>query len=243
MNLSRATWTDIEACETDLAMVPIGSTEQHGPHAPLGTDWMTATAVAESASDRYSEEVIVAPTIPVGIAEEHRHFPGTMWVSEDTFRSYVRESVASLAYHGFDRVVLVNGHGGNIDALREVAGTITRHDEVYAVPFTWFDAVGDHGNNMGHGGPLETALIKHIDDELIRNDRLDVAAAGSADGWGDWVSGTNLAYDSSEFTDNGVVGDPRGGDEQLGSELLELATEALIDLLDAVAARDSSSRR
>jgi len=141
MHLSESTWTDADSVETDLALLPVGSTEQHGPHAPLGTDALTAEAVAEAGAASYDGEVVVAPTIPVGVAEEHRQFSGTLWVSEDTFRDYVRETVTSLAHHGWDRVVLVNGHGGNVAALREVCGRITRHDDAYAVPFTWFDAV------------------------------------------------------------------------------------------------------
>ncbi|MFC4436422.1 MULTISPECIES: creatininase family protein [Natrialbaceae] len=240
MNLSEATWTEVRDLETDLAVVPVGSTEQHGPHAPLGTDVLTAEAVTDAALEAFDREVLRAPAIPVGIAEEHRQFPGTMWVSEDTFRSYVRESVESLAHHGFDRVVLVNGHGGNVDALREAGGRLTRSGEVYAVPFTWFQAVGDHSSDMGHGGPLETALVRHVAPDLVREDRLEDAREGAADGWGEWVSYANLAYDSAEFTDNGVVGDPTDGDERRGEELLELAAGALGRLLEAVAERDVS---
>ena len=245
MHLERATWTDVAALETDLAVVPVGSTEQHGPHAPLGTDSLTATAVAEAGVDRVDGEVALAPTLSVGIAEEHRHFPGTMWLAPDTFRSVVRDCVSSLASHGFDRVVLVNGHGGNVDALREVTGTISRHDDAYAVPFTWFEVVGDHSAEMGHGGPLETAMLRAIAPDLVREDRLEDAREGAADGWGDWVSYTNLAHDAAEFTDNGVVGDPTAGDAERGEQLLELATEALARLLAAVESRDLSepSRR
>ncbi|WP_231184810.1 creatininase family protein [Haladaptatus sp. DYF46] len=238
MHLSDATWTDADDVETDLALLPVGSTEQHGPHAPLGTDWLNADAVADAGAAAYDGEVVVAPPIAVGVSEEHRQFTGTLWVSEDTFRRYVRETVASLAHHGWDRVVIVNGHGGNVAALREVAGTITRHDEAYAVPFTWFEAVGDHGSDMGHAGPLETAFLRHTNPELVHEDRTEDAREGASDGWGEWVSHTNLAYDSAEFTENGVVGDPTDGDEERGEELLELATRSLVKLLAAVESRD-----
>ncbi len=240
MNLSAATWTDVRDVETDLAVVPVGSTEQHGPHAPLGTDVIGAEAVADAAIDRLDREVVRAPAIPIGIAEEHRQFPGTMWVSEETFRRYVREAVESLAHHGFDRVVLVNGHGGNVDALCEIGGQLTRSETAYTVPFTWFEAVGEHTVEMGHGGPLETALLRHVEPDLVREDRIEAAQTGRADGWGDWTSHTNLAYDAAEFTENGVVGDPDAGDERRGEELLELAADALGSLLIAVAERDVS---
>lgn len=239
MHLSERTWTDAADAGTELAVLPVGSTEQHGPHAPLGTDVLTAEAVAEAGVERYDGEVVVAPAIPVGVAEEHRQFPGTLWVSEETFRSYVRETVASLAEHGWDRVVLVNGHGGNVGALREVAGRIVRRDDAYAVPFTWFDAVGDHSAEMGHGGPLETAVLRAVAPDLVREDRIEEAREGASDGWGEWVGGVNLAFDSAEFTENGVVGDPGDGDADRGEELLELAADALAALLDAVAERDA----
>ena len=238
MNLFDSTWTDADVAGTDLALLPVGSTEQHGPHAPLGTDVLTAEAVAEAGADAYDGEVVVAPAIPVGVAAEHRQFTGTLWVSEDTFRDYVRETVASLAHHGWDRVVIVNGHGGNVGALREVASTIVREDDAYAVPFTWFESVGDHADEMGHGGPLETAMLRHVAPDLVAEDRVEAAREGASDGWGEWVSYANLAVDSAEFTENGVVGDPAAGSAERGAELLDLASEALVRLLDAVESRD-----
>ena len=240
MHLERETWTDADDSEAEVALLPVGSTEQHGPHAPLGTDTLDAEAVAEAAADRYDDPVIVAPAIPVGIAEEHRRFSGTLWTTESTFRAYVRDVVESLASHGWDRVVVVNGHGGNIAALKEVTARIVRHDDAYAVPFTWFEAVGDHGSDMGHGGPLETALLRATQPELVREDRIEEARDGGSEGWGDWVSSTNLAHDSAEFTENGVVGDPGAGDADRGEELLDLAADALDRLLTVVADRDVS---
>ncbi|EMA49340.1 creatininase family protein [Halococcus salifodinae] len=243
MDLTEATWTDADAAETDLALLPVGSTEQHGPHAPLGTDRLTARAVAAAGAERYEEtrdtEVVVAPTIPVGIAEEHRQFAGTLWVTPDTLREYVRETVASLASHGWDRVVLVNGHGGNVGALREVCGTITRHDAAYAVLFTWFEAAAIL-SEMGHGGPIETALLRAIHPDLVREDRIKEAQDGASETWGEWVSGTNLAFDAAEFTDSGAVGDPGEESAERGEELLEDATTALVTLLEAIEERDVS---
>jgi creatinine amidohydrolase len=244
MNLSEHAWTDAAALDTNLAVLPVGSTEQHGPHAPLGTDTLTATAVAEAGIERYDGEAVLGPAVPVGVAAEHRQFPGTLWVSEDAFRQYVRETVESLASHGWDRVVLANGHGGNVDALREVCGTLVREESAYAVPFTWFDtAIYDDIEadvRMGHGGPVETSLVQHAHPDLVRADRLDAAAEGAADGWGEWQSGVNLAYDSAEFSENGVVGDPREGGADVGEQLLDCAATALSDLLVAVRERDVS---
>lgn len=238
MQLDEATWTDAANSDAELALLPVGSTEQHGPHAPLGTDTFNAVSVADAGAKAFDGEVVIAPAVPVGIAEEHRHFSGTLWVSEDTFRRYVREVVGSLAHHGWDRVVVVNGHGGNVAALREVCGRITRHDDAYAVPFTWFESIGEHRKKMGHGGTLETALLRHVAPEFVHEDRIEEARSGAAERWGEWTSRVNLAYDTAEFSENGVVGDPGAGDAELGSELLEAAGSALARLLERVVERD-----
>jgi len=235
MHLRETTWPDADAVETKLALLPVGSTEQHGPHAPLGTDVLTAETVTDAGAEAYDGELVVAPAIPVGVAEEHRDFAGTLWVSEDTFRDYVRETVASLAHHGWTRVVVVNGHGGNVGPLREVCAEITRHDDADAWPFTWFDAVD--APDMGHGGPVETSLLRHSHRDLVDEARLDEAANGGANGWGEWVSSVNLAYDTSEFSENGVVGDPREGSAERGEQLLDAASDALVAVLERVAKR------
>ncbi|MFC5278344.1 creatininase family protein [Halorubrum rubrum] len=253
MRLADATWTDVRDADVDVAFLPVGSTEQHGPHAPLSTDTLNAVAVAEAAAAAYGAEpragiadgvprgeALVGPPIPVGVAEEHRSFDGTMWVSPDAFRTYVREAAASFPAHGVDRVVFVNGHGGNVEALAEVARRFSRdpaHDG-YGVAFTWFEAVGEHAGDMGHAGPLETALLRATNPDLVREDRVDDARDRGAERWGEWVSGVNLAHDSDEFTDNGVVGDPTAGDADRGRELLDRARDALAELARAVADRE-----
>ena len=244
MHLAEATWTDVsgdgnadDRAGIDVALLPVGSTEQHGPHAPLGTDTLAAETVTARGAAAYDGEVVVAPAIPVGVSEEHRHFAGTLWVSPDTFRAYVRETAESLAHHGWDRVVVVNGHGGNVDALREVCARLTRDGVAYAVPFTWFDAV-ETDLGMGHAGPMETSLLLATRPDLVREGRLDEAAAGGAPRWGEWEAGVNLAYDSAEFSANGVVGDPREGSEHQGEDLLDAAGEGLAELMAVVADRE-----
>ena len=258
MRLAEATWTDVRDADVDVAVVPVGSTEQHGPHAPLGTDTLNAVSVADAAASEYGSQprsgvadgvsrgkAVVTPPVPIGVAEEHRTFDGTMWVTPETFRTYVREAAGSVTAHGIDRVVFANGHGGNVAALAEVARQFSRdpdHDG-YAVAFTWFESVGEHTSSMGHAGPLETALLRATHPELVREESVGEAAAGAAERWGRWVSGVNLAHDSDEFTGNGVVGDPTEGTAELGEELLERASTSLVELLRAVVDRDVAAGR
>ncbi|MFB6229434.1 MAG: creatininase family protein [Halobacteriales archaeon] len=250
MHLAETTWPDAADVDTDLAVLPVGSTEQHGPHAPLSTDTLSAAAVAEAGADAYDDEVVVAPALPYGISKEHRHFSGTLWLSPDTFRDAVRDVIESLTHHGWDRVVIVNGHGGNTDALREVAASVSREGTAYAAAFTWFDAVdpedvGDapDPDEMGHAGSVETSVVMHHAPHLLRENRFEEAADGASDGWGEWVSGVNLAYDSAAFTENGVIGDPSTATAKRGTKLTAEAGDALADLFEAIAGRDVSSER
>jgi creatinine amidohydrolase len=244
MELSSSPWPEAGNSGTDLALLPVGSTEQHGPHAPLGLDCLTAEAVAAAGAEAADDPAVVAPTIPVGIAAEHRDFAGTLWVSPDTFRSYVRETVESLAHHGWDRIVVVNGHGGNVAALREVCGEVSRAGDAYAVPFTWFEAVDPEAaglpadTRMGHGGAIETSLLRHVRPELIDTAEFEEAVERGASRWGDWVSGVNVAYDTVEFSESGSAGDPRDSSPAAGERLLEQAAEQLAALLAAVRDRE-----
>jgi creatinine amidohydrolase len=236
MDLHASTWPEADAAETALALVPVGSTEQHGPHDPLGTDFLAAETVASETAAAVADPVVVTPPIPVGVSEEHRQFTGTLWVSPDTFRDYVGEVVASLVHHGWTRIVLVNGHGGNVPALGEVAAERSREHDALVVPFTWFDAV-EGAFDMGHAGPLETSFLLHAHPDLVREAELEAGRDGGTDQWGEWVSGTNLAHDTAEFTDNGTVGDPTKASAEEGERLLDGAVSALETLLEAVAER------
>jgi creatinine amidohydrolase len=242
MELAASTWPEADEAGADLAVLPVGSTEQHGPHAPLGTDTLAARAVTRAGVERADAPAVVGPAIPVGVAAEHRQFAGTLWVSEDTFRAYVRETIESLVHHGWDRVVVVNGHGGNVAPLREVCGRVTRERDAYAVSFTWFDAIDPDEfafeGGMGHGGPVETSLVRHTHPDLVDEERFAAAAEGAARQWGEWQSGVNLAYDTVEFADSGVVGDPGESSAELGAQLLAAAGEQLADLLAVVDSRE-----
>ncbi|MFW5965762.1 MAG: creatininase family protein [Halodesulfurarchaeum sp.] len=236
MELHEQTWTELDSADREFALVPVGSTEQHGPHGPMGTDFLAAQRIATETAERVEEDLAVTPPVPVGVSEEHRQFTGTLWVSPDTFRSYVREIVESLLHHGFSRIVLVNGHGGNVPALGEVASRVSRANEAIIVPFTWFDAA-EAPYEMGHAGPLETAFLLHTFPELVREDQLRTGAEGGADRWGEWACGQILAHDSAEFTENGTVGDPTLANAEDGAALLDGAVDALSTLLEALAER------
>ncbi|MCG6657573.1 creatininase family protein [Halomonas campisalis] len=114
MKLQLATWQEVEAYlqRSTGIIVPIGSTEQHGPNGLVGTDAICPEAIAWALGERY--EVLVAPTQSLGVAQHHLAFPGTLSLRPSTLIAVLRDTVTSLARHGFTHVMLLNGHGGNI---------------------------------------------------------------------------------------------------------------------------------
>ncbi len=183
MYLADKTWPELGdyVAEESVAVVPLGSTEQHGPHLPLATDHLIAEALAREAADRAG--YLCTPTINVGVSTHHMQFHGTMSVDPPQFRDYVESFSRNLNYHGIDRIVYVNAHGGNMQHLREV-GRRLREDEVaFAVEWMWDESIPElvssiFEHNGPHGGPKETAMILHIAPELVREDKLEDARDG-----------------------------------------------------------------
>jgi creatinine amidohydrolase len=114
MQLQLQTWSEVEKyLETNTTVIiPIGSTEQHGPNGLIGTDALTAEAVSRAAGEKAG--IMVAPTISVGMAQHHMAFTGSMTLKPATMLAVIKDYVDSLRLHGFSRIYFINGHGGNI---------------------------------------------------------------------------------------------------------------------------------
>ncbi|MCK5628389.1 creatininase family protein [Candidatus Bathyarchaeota archaeon] len=136
--LNEMSWVEAREylVENDTVVLPLGSTEQHGPHAPLGTDSFIAKAWAEEAAKR--ARVLCLPTVPFGVSSEHKQFWGTIWVSSDTFKNYVKELCLALNYYGVKKIVVINGHGGNLNALSEIARDLREKSIFLSIVHWWY---------------------------------------------------------------------------------------------------------
>lgn len=246
MYIADQTWPELgEYFENEsLALVPLGSTEQHGPHLPLATDHLIAEAYAREAAERTG--YLCTPTINVGVSPHHKQFNGTMWVDAPVFRDYVKSFTRNLAYHGIDRVVYVNAHGGNIEHLREVGRHLRDEEILYAVEWMWNDSIPDlvddlFEQNGPHGGPKETSMIQYLRPELVHNESLEDARDGgipSVDEADATKFGARTFYDAADNTGNGVFGDQTDATAEKGEEMFEKATDQLVRLCEWIDNQD-----
>lgn len=239
------TWPELNTHTTSLAVVPLGSTEQHGPHLPEGTDHLIADALARAAAER--ADVLCTPVIPIGVSSHHRQFPGTMWVDPPAFREYVESFSRNLTRQGIDRIVYVNAHGGNVVHLREVGRRLHEDETAYAVEWMWDESIPERIDEFfetpgPHGGPKETAMIMHIAPDLVHTDRIEDARDGGTvyDDERARVHGARTKYDSIDHSDNGVFGDQTEATPEIGRELFEAATDQLVALLEWLDAQPQS---
>jgi creatinine amidohydrolase len=222
--LADATWPDV--LPAPLVLVPVGSIEQHGPHLPLDTDTVIATAIAERMAAALDGDVLVAPAITYGASGEHQSFPGTISIGTALLASTVVELTRSLrAWAG--RVVLVNAHGGNVAALDTAVTQLTY--EGYDV--AWVACASEEIDL--HAGRGETSLMLHLRPASVR---LDRAAAGNRAPLRELLPAM-LAGGVGAVSANGVLGDPAGASAAEGARVLSDMTQQVLAQLTTARAR------
>jgi mycofactocin precursor peptide peptidase len=219
MHLAELTWPQVAA--QSILAVPVGSTEQHGPHLPIGTDTFVATSLAEHLAAR-RDDVLVAPPLPYGSSGEHAGFVGTLSIGREATTTVLVELVRSA--DAFRGVVLVSGHGGNAEPVAAAVEVLTGEGrDVLA----WSPSIA---GGDAHAGRTETSLLLALHPEAVR---IDAARPGDTRPLAQLLpalrDGGVVAVSPS-----GVLGDPTGASAQEGQALLADLTDQLVA---AVAAR------
>lgn len=218
--LATAAWPDLPGAPT--VVLPIGATEQHGPHLPQCTDTVIARAVADRAAALLPGPVLVAPAVPYGASGEHADFPGTISLGHDALHALLVEVVRSLSAWAA-RVVVVNGHGGNTATLDAVAGQLRYEGHDIA----WSACTVPGGD--AHAGATETSVMLHLAPDLVRTERL---AAGNTAPLADLLPELR-AHGVRAVSPTGVLGDPTGADAATGRRLVEEMARTLVDRVTA----------
>lgn len=227
-----------------VVLLPAGAFEQHGPGLPLATDLIRAERVAELVAAKLAGRAVIGPVLPVGVSPHHLAFAGTISLSTTTFAAVVREYVAGLHRHGWRRILVITGHGGNNATLTAVSqDLLATHPDLQ---FAWTPVTALAGQVVaemgvsevhGHSGEAETAQMLHLAPELVRGDRLTpgtvalseldpVARLSRRDGH------PKLAVRYDRLSANGVLGDPRRATARAGESIVDTVVGRIVGYVD-----------
>ncbi len=244
---NRLTWPEVNdaVAAEKLVILPTGSTEQHGPHLPLDVDLFLCESVCLEVGRRAADKVLVLPPIAYGLNLHHIDFPGTIHIEPDVFVAFCLNITKSVAYHGFNKVLIVNGHGSNAPLIDLVARKTVLETPAlcFATTYFWFlleafEKVRE-SKVMAHADEFETSLYLHLAGDRVQ---MDKAVAGD-DRMGRFVSSDSTANYFVRFndywgrwTETGVHGDPTRATAEKGRIIFEAAVDGLVALVDELRA-------
>jgi creatinine amidohydrolase len=232
-------WPEAEALRTQtdaVGLIPTGALEQHGPHLPLGTDFLIAEALARSVAEKLPVSVVVTPTLTAGLSDHHLAFPGTVSLSQETFRGWVDAHIAGLERIGIERVAVFSGHGGNFAFIGELAAEHTSrpgatrviaYDDLFGLIRVMDAAARACGleapETDAHAGALETSVGLALFDALVgEHDGVEGYTAAEP-GWTERIWADGIAA----LTSTGVLGDPAGSSAKAGQAIFVALADEL----------------
>jgi creatinine amidohydrolase len=255
------TWPEIN--EAVLAkktlLLPIGSTEQHGHHLPLDVDNFLARSVCLEAAKLAPREMLVMPTVSYGYNEHALDFPGTIHVTYEHFIEYCLDVCKSALHAGFDRLIIIDGHGSNEHLCEFIARRATLETDAMVASTIWvnlikqeWEAVRDSGfGGAAHACELETSAYLYLDDSRVQMDKAQDHYGGAAGkegspylavdltkGWGPM----KLMQWTSSATPNGVSGAPTMATKEKGLALMTAASHHLLNFVREFRAMEKGTR-
>lgn len=238
-------WTDLTGpefkdldTENTIAILPVGATEQHGPHLPLSVDTDLAEAVLSRAAEQAEADLTVLqlPTQAIGRSVEHDGFPGTLSLSASTLQALWMDIGRGVVAAGVRKLVLFNGHGGNISTMDIVARDLRAECGLWVAHTSWF-ALAEAGQSLDaaelthgiHGGALETSAMLAVRPDVVRKENLrDFPSKGQA--WAEqyeWVGvggkPVKLGWLMRDLNPDGAAGDAGAASTEIGRDLIDRA--------------------
>ncbi|HHW48000.1 MAG TPA: creatininase family protein [Clostridiaceae bacterium] len=229
---SYSTAVEIRDSHVDTAILPIGSTEQHGPHLPIATDSLIAEAVAKRVAGRLG--AFLLPVLPVSTCQEHMISKGSVGLGPDTFYYMIRDIVLCLKRQGFKTIILIISHGGVFMAnptVRELNATnpdirVIKVDLVQFINSPEISSVLVCKNNL-HACEFETSLMLFLKEELVRKDKI---ADCEPDVPRDYLNYGNIF----KYSKTGVWGKPSLATKEKGERIMNLLVDLSIDYINKV---------
>jgi creatinine amidohydrolase len=219
-----------------VVLAPIAACEQHSRHLPVFTDTILCTGVAEGVERRLPAEVLLLPTQWMGASAHHLRFGGTLSAEVDTHIDMLCDLIVPLLEDGYQRVLLLNGHGGNIDTMQVALRRLQPRyrNRILGAASYWDIAkkeLGDLGEGprkiMGHACEYETAMVLALRPELVRRDQVKDDPPNDDP----VLRGLYLAEDMYQRTDHGCVGYPERATAEKGQQFLNAAIERTAEVV------------
>jgi creatinine amidohydrolase len=225
-----------------VVLAPIAACEQHSRHLPTFTDTILVTGVAEGVEARLPEQVLLLPTQWLGASHHHLRFGATLSAEVDTHVAMLCELLLPLLDDGYQRLLILNGHGGNIDTMHVALRRLqTRYrDRILAAASYWDLADKELANlaegprkSMGHACEFETSMVLALRPELVRRDEIKDDPPRDDPG----LRGLYLAEDMYQRTDHGAVGYPELASAEKGRRFLQAAIERTAEVVGGLLRR------
>jgi creatinine amidohydrolase len=221
-----------------VVVLPVASMEQHGPHLPVGVDTILCEAVCKAGAEAVAGEmaIVVAPTLWCGMAEHHMAFGGTFTFDIPTYRAVLLSFLTSLDRHGFKRVLIVNGHGGNIAALASFLPDFARETGLTVRVITFYEPVRsamapllDDQDGVHHACEAETSLMMVVAPDTVRHDKL--AEAHGPPKSSSPPAGVGRYRSFRDISASGVIGDARRASAEKGHKLFAVCRDGVAGIL------------
>jgi creatinine amidohydrolase len=239
MKLAELTWPEAASLDRDTVIVdPIAALEQHSHHLPFFTDTILCEAVAARVEALTSQSTLFLPVQWLGASSHHLGMAGSLTAENETYLRMIAEPLRCLLRHGFKRIFILNGHGGNVDAfhlsLRQLA--LEFPDALLAGASYWDVCETETAailegkrKTVGHACEFETSLMLHIRPELVRRDKIsDSDMLPGAPSW----PGVYVPLDMKRQTDHGGTGEPSLATAKKGEKLLEAIVKNLVSIIN-----------
>ncbi|MFN7994950.1 MAG: creatininase family protein [Bryobacteraceae bacterium] len=252
------TWPEIrQAVEQNrVAVLPVGTVEQHGPHLPLVTDVLTCGEMSRRAVERAPGESILLPPVYYSFNEHHMDFPGTIAVEGQTIIDYVTAIGRSLARHGFRKILIVNGHGSNVPFLDVAARNITNRTDAVCAMISWWSLIpkslfqelrqSEYPGGMAHGCELETSVLLHMRPDLVKMEKAerDISFQPTEFFFWDLQTPSPIFFQEwfSRYSRTGTVGDPTKANAEKGKRFVDAVVERMVALIREFRVREIRPR-
>ena len=238
------TWQELggRVGEQPVIVLPIGSVEDHGHHLPLDTDNFLIWSICEEAAKRADGDILLLPLIPYGFETHHMDFTGTIDIQQEHLLHFVLDVTKSVAHHGFQRILIADGHGSNMPVLDLVARRTILETDALCGTFIWPGLAREEirmqresgRGGMSHAGELETSVYLHLAPDKVQMEKAvkEIGMPESEFIWMDLMDGSpvHVMDEWTRFSKTGTYGDATIASAAKGRPIFEAVVDAFVRL-------------